>query len=601
LAIVSDVCSDTFDRKAHQAEISPTMNIKKPRKLALALACFAVGSQPAVADVTIFTNGKVLTVNKSFEITHAVAVEDGRIKALGDNAAALAKSTPGATVINLQGRTLLPGLMDSHAHPVGAANYEHDHEIPDIQNIRQLLDYISDRARRQPEGSLITVRQVFITRLAEQRYPTRAELDTAAPRHPVHFSTGPDSMLNSLALKLAGIDRHFQLPKDSSGLIVKDPQGEPTGMIRAFAPKIAAPSAEKSPTAAETQAHLVDLFKDYNSVGFTTIADRGASAESVKAYQELRDAGRLTVRLRVSHTIPSEMTPWAVTEKAIDELVRHPLRRPDPFLQIIGTKIWLDGGMLTGSALMQEPWGVSTIYGITDPLYRGVQRTPSTHLAAMVKKVAQAGLQFTAHSVGDGAVQLLLDVYDQVNRELPIQSSRPCITHCNFMTPASIAQAARLGVMVDLQPIWFYLDAHTLAKQFGEPRMARFQPLRAMIDAGLVVGGGSDHMQKIGSLRSVNPYNPWLGMWIAVSRQARFMNQPLHPESGLTRAEAVRLYTVNNARILFQESETGSLEVGKRADLIIVDRDILECPLDDLKETRVLETWLGGKRVWQRP
>lgn len=408
-------------------------------------------------------------------------------------------------------------------------------------------------------------------------------------------------MLNSMALKLAGIDRKFQLPENSSGLIVRDENGEPSGFIRAFSPVVKAITSEKVPTREETLEHVKSLFADYNKVGFTTIADRGANASSVDIYKSLNESGKLTVRMRISHTFPSEMTRWEVTEKAIDEIINHPLRKSDPMLQIIGTKIWLDGGMLTGSALMQEPWGVSQIYGITDPNYRGVQRTPSTNLLKMVRKVSDSGLQFTAHSVGDGAVKLLLDVYEEANKARPISRSRPCITHCNFMTPESIQQAARLGVMVDLQPIWFYLDGHTLLKQFGEPRMSRFQPLRSMVDSGLVVGGGSDHMQKIGSLRSVNPYNPWLAMWIAVSRKSRFLDQPLHPEGGLTRSEAVRMYTIENARILFLETEAGSIEVGKRADFIVIDRDVMSCPVDSIKETEVLQTWLNGKRIWGKP
>jgi predicted amidohydrolase YtcJ len=257
--------------------------------------------------------------------------------------------------------------------------------------------------------------------------------------------------------------------------------------------------------------------------------------------------------------------------------------------------------MLTGSALMQEPWGVSNIYGITDKEYRGVQRTPSEHLAKMVKKVAAAGLQFTAHSVGDGAVKLLLDVYEAVDRETPIAASRPCLTHSNFMTPESVAKAGRLGVVVDMQPIWFYLDGATLLKQFGNERMSRFQPLRSLFDAKVTVGGGSDHMQKIGSLRSINPYNPWLGMWITIARKSRFLSESLHPEAGLSREEAIRMYTINNAQVLFLEKEAGSLEVGKRADFVIIDRDILTCPLDDIKSTQVHETWLNGRKVWSAP
>ena len=570
-----------------------------PRTLLQLTAAYLIAATAVLraAPLTIFTNGKIVTVDESFSITETMAVDGASIVALGDKAKALMVDHPEATRVDLGGRMVLPGLMDSHAHPVGAATMEFDHPVPDIEDIQQLLDYIASRAKALPEGSLIGIGQIFITRLKEQRYPTREELDRVAPKHPVQFSTGPDSMLNSLALQLAGIDRNFKVPADSTGVVVFDENGEPTGLMHAFSPKINAKTIHKKPDSAQTIDLVKKLFADYNRVGFTTIADRGASKGNIEVYQSLRAANALTVRLRLSHIFPTSNL-WRTTELALDEIINHPLTRPDPMLQIIGTKIWLDGGMLTGSALMLEPWGVSRIYGITDKDYRGVQRTPSEHLAKMVRKVAGAGLQFTAHSVGDGAVKLLLDTYDEVDKDTSLRESRPCITHCNFMTPESIAQAARLGAVIDMQPIWFHLDGATLLKQFGNERMNRFQPLRALFDAKVTVGGGSDHMQKIGSLRSINPYNPWLAMWIAVERKCRYLAEPLHPEGGLTREEAIQLYTINNAKILFLDKELGSLEVGKRADFIILDRDILACPLEDLKTTQVLSTWLDGKPIW---
>ena len=574
-----------------------TLRATDPMKLLpflLALACPSLFGAP----LTIFTNGKIVTVDATFSITDAMAVDGGRIVALGEKAKALAAEHADAKRVDLGGRMVLPGLMDSHAHPVGAAVMEFDHPVPDIGDIPQLLGYVASRSKALPEGSLIGVSQIFVTRLKEQRYPTREELDRVAPKHPVQFSTGPDSMLNSLALTLAGIDRNFKVPAGSTGVVVFDGNGEPTGLMHAFSPKINAKSPVKKPDPAQTLDLVKKLFADYNSVGFTTIADRGASGGNVEVYQTLHAAKALTVRLRLSHTF-STGSVWRTTELALEDIIKNPLTKPDPMLQIIGTKIWLDGGMLTGSALMLEPWGVSSIYGITDKNYRGVQRTPGEHLAKMVRKVASAGLQFTAHSVGDGAVKLLLDTYDEVAKDMPnLRDTRPCITHCNFMTPDSIAQAARLGAVIDMQPIWFHLDGATLLKQFGNERMSRFQPLRALFDAKVPVGGGSDHMQKIGSLRSINPYNPWLAMWITVGRKCRFLDEPLHPEGGLTREEAIRLYTINNAQILFMEKDAGSLEPGKRADFIIIDRDVLTCPLDDLKDTQVRETWLDGKQIW---
>jgi predicted amidohydrolase YtcJ len=574
----------------------------KRQFLQLAFAGFLSGIAAPLGfaeHTVVFKNGRILTVDAAFSEVASLAIRGERVVAVGDAEVAEAiRGKDDVKVVDLGGRMVLPGLMDSHSHPVGAATFEHDHPVPDITNIAQLLAYIRSRAEALPEGTLISVAQVFITRLDEQRYPTRAELDAAAPRHPVRFSTGPDSMLNSLAMRLAGIDRNYRLQEGHPGLVEKDSAGEPTGLLRSVSVNLPAAKPTKPLTAEDTMAALRVLFRDYNSVGLTTIADRGASASNITHYQKLKETGELSVRLRLSHTF-GVGGQWITTERAIDEILQHPLCKEDAWLKIVGTKVWLDGGMLTGSALMQDPWGVSAIYGITDPEYRGTLKIPREDLIRMVRKVASAGLQFTAHSVGDGAVAMLLGVYEELAKEMPISETRPCLTHSNFMAPESIAKAATLGVVADIQPIWFYLDGRTLLRQFGDVRMSRFQPLHRLVEAGVKFGGGSDHMQKVGSLRSINPYNPWLGMATAVTRRTRGMDDPLHPEEALSRVEAVRMYTSWNAHVLRMEKQAGSLEKGKLADLIVIDRDILSCPPEEIRETRVLSTWVGGRNVWR--
>lgn len=256
--------------------------------------------------------------------------------------------------------------------------------------------------------------------------------------------------------------------------------------------------------------------------------------------------------------------------------------------------------MLTGSAFFTRPWGVSTIYGIDDPVYRGMQYIEPGRMDELVHACARRNLAFTAHCQGDAVVEALIEVYDRVNKEIPIAPTRSTVTHSSFMSELAIAGAARLGIGVDLQPAWLYLDARTLVAQFGQARLKYFIPLRSLLDAGVRAGGGSDHMQKIGSLRSVNPYNPFLGMWIAVTRTARWHDAPVHREQALTRQQMIRFYTINNAWLMRMEEDIGSLEVGKRADFIILDRDVLTCPEDDIRSTRVLSTWLDGIRLTKR-
>src|SRR5262249_1175148 len=172
--------------------------------------------------------------------------------------------------------------------------------------------------------------------------------------------------------------------------------------------------------------------------------------------------------------------------------------------------------------------------------------------------------------------------------------------HSNFMSREAVEQAARLGVVVDIQPAWLYLDTRTLVAQFGIERLRFFQPLRSLFEAGVIAGGGSDHMQKIGSLRSINPYHPFLGMWVAITRRAKGYEGRLHPQEALSREQAVRFYTINNARLLFLEDRIGSLEAGKQADFVVIDRDLLTCPEDGIRQARALATYLDGKRVFER-
>ncbi len=546
----------------------------------------------------ILHRGKVVTVDRDFSVRQALAVKEGRLLLVGTDEEVFKTRGPRTTVVDLAGKMVLPGLIDSHTHPTGASLIEFDHPIPDMETIRDVLNYVRSRADALGPGRWVVVRQVFITRLQEQRYPTRDELDLAAPRNPVLFSTGPDASLNSMALKLSGIDRDFR--PQGPGKVEKNPQtGEPTGILRNLTRYVKVSSPERAPTEQDQDGRLLRLFRDYNSVGITSVIDRSASDDAIDQYTRLHEAGSLSVRLGISRYVDN-LGPLDKILTEIRRTAEHPLRRGGPRLRIIGIKAFLDGGMLTGSAYMREPWGISRIYAIDDPSYRGVLFIPRERLVPMVRAAVESGLQFTAHSVGDGAVHALLDAYEEVNRTTPITSTRPCVTHSNFMSRESIAQAARLGAVVDIQPAWLYLDTRTLAAQFGDDRLRYFQPLRSLFAAGVIAGGGSDHMQKIGSLRSINPYNPFLGMWVAITRRAKGYQGQLHPEEALTREQAIRFYTINNAHLLFLEDRIGSIEVGKQADLVIVDRDLLTCPEDEIRQARAVATYLDGKPVFER-
>ena len=564
----------------------------------LLLVSIAVGVAHAQQPDLVLHNAKVVTVNESFDIAEAIAVKGDRIMAVGADAEVLELAGPDTTKLDLQGQTVLPGLMDSHSHAPGAAMYEFDHEVPEMQSIADVLAYIKSRAERLDDGEWIRVRQVFITRLREQRYPAREELDEAAPNNPVYFSTGPDASLNSLALKLSGIGKDFKINDGKPGRIERDAKtGQPSGIIRSAGRFVKYEPSEKAPTREDRLRRLKELLADYNAVGITSIVDRNASDQGVELYRELKQRGELSCRVFLSLAVNAQQ-PIEQIRKRILQAARSPLHEYDNMLWLRGVKTFLDGGMLTGSAYLREPWGVSKVYSIDDPAYRGMRYIEPGKLYRIARLALENDLQMTAHSVGDGAVHALIEAYEEINNEFPVRGRRPNITHCNFMSLEAIQKMQRLGIVADLQPAWLERDGATLLKHFGDERLEYFQPYKTIFDLGVIVGGGSDHMQKIGGMRSINPYNPFFGMWITLTRQPRWTDETLHPEQRISREQAIRLYTINNAYLMFQEQEKGSLEKGKLADFTILKTDILTCPLDQVKDIEVEQTYLGGKLVY---
>ena len=260
-------------RRRHSS-IQRTIALRLSWTLAWSLASVARAQDATPVD-TIYFNGRIVTVNQNSEVAQAFAVHKDRIVAVGDNASLRKFATSNTVLKDLQGRMVLPGLIDSHVHAPDAALYEWDHPIPEMEKIDDVLAYIRSRAKELEPGKWISVSQVFVTRLKDQRFPTRYELDKVAPEHPVFFRTGPDGALNSLALELSGIGKDFAITDGEPGYIERDPQtNEPNGILRSCTRLVKWTDPKTKPSDQERSARLELLLRDYNSVGLTSICDR---------------------------------------------------------------------------------------------------------------------------------------------------------------------------------------------------------------------------------------------------------------------------------------------------------------------------------------
>ncbi len=546
---------------------------------------------------TLFLHGKIITMDSDFSIREAIAIKNDKILAVGNNKEISLLSGPNTKEINLGGKTIIPGIIEGHVHPIGASRSEYYHQIPDVHSIGEILQWIHAEAVKRDTGVWIIFPKFFATRMLEKRQPSKAELDSVAPHNPVFLDGSYGGMINSKAMQVSGISTISKHP----GILKDKNSGKPTGLIRRSAFKLLSISQDKNLDEKARLNLLKEMLQLYNEVGITSICSGGGTPEDLQLFKKLFDSGDLSVRVFQNLYIPFD--PHISLDEMRTSLGEFNFTTGDGdnWVKVGALKTHVDGGILTGTAYLREPWGKGAfdIYGINDPDYRGVLSLNKEELIRIITVSDEFGWKFTAHVTGGGGVDVLLSAMEEVNKISPIGNKRFSIIHGNFYTSEAIKKMVKLGVYADMQSAWFFKDADLLNLALGEQRIKTFHPYYSLMNAGVIVNGGSDHMVKLDSYTSINPYNPFLAMWSVVTRKTE-RGSIITPDEAISREQALKMYTINNAYASFEEDIKGSLELGKLADLVVLSEDILTCPEDNIKDIKVLLTMVGGRVVFNK-
>jgi predicted amidohydrolase YtcJ len=572
--------------------------LRRPAALALAAALgggLAPQAPAPPADLVVL-DAKILTVDDGFRVAQALAVRDGRFVAVGTTAGVRARIGPATRVIDGAGRTVIPGLIDAHVHALGVAAAEATQPFRNLRSIGELQDWVRTTAARVPPGTWIWTPRMYPPRLRERRFPTRQELDAAAPRHPVAVDGLYALSLNSLALRAAGVTRATADPP--GGAIARDAAGDPTGLLRNVGSMLA--RFRPADAAVPPLEMLERVHQQYVRTGITSVIERDATVEGYRAYEALQRAGRLRVRATVTLRLPHPEDA-ADVERFVTGL---PLafNRGDDWLKVGPLKIFADGGILLGTAFMREPYGPGArdLYAIDDPSYRGLMTLTPAQLRAAVAIGRRHGWQMVVHVTGDAGVDAVLDAFAAAQEGRPADEARSTLIHAYFVHPDSAARAARLGVLVDTQPAWYYEDADALAAGLGRERLAHFIGLRTLRQAGVDVAIDTDHMFGLDRDEALNPFNPFLTIYAATTRRTR-SGAIVSGDEAVSREEALRMMTSAAARFSFDEKTRGSIEAGKAADFVVLDADLLTCPPDRLRAIQPEMTVIGGRVAYERP
>ncbi len=547
----------------------------------------------APADLVLL-DARILTVDQRFSTAAALAVRDGRFVAVGSNNEIHRLIGSGTRVIQARGRTVLPGIIDTHVHALDVAAAEAVQPFSNLTSVPELQDWIRKEASRRPGRTWIWTPRTYPTRLHEHRFPTRAELDAADTTHPVVVDCAYAFSLNSAALETAGITR--DTPQPPGGSIVKDASGEPTGLLR-NAGGLLTPFGYKTGTFPLDV--LEQVHRQYLAAGITSVIERGATLEGYQAYKALHDAHRLLVRSTVTIRVPHADDSTSV-ERFIDGLP-FAFGDGDEWLKVGPLKLFADGGILIGTSFMRAPFGPGAreLYGLDNPEDRGFLTITPEQIRNAVAIIHRRGWQMVAHVTGDAGVDVVLDAIEAAQKQYPASDRRHTLVHAYFVHPETAARAATLGVLVDTQPAWYYKDADALATGLGRDRLAHFIGLRTWRNAGVEVAINTDHMLGLDRNEALNPFNPFLTMYAATTRKTE-SGQVVSGDEAVSREEALRMMTSAAARFSFDEKDRGSIETGKLGDFVILDDHFMTVPAERLRTLQPDVTVIGGRVVFDR-
>lgn len=526
----------------------------------------------------VLKNAKIWTVNEKQPEAEALAVQNGKILAVGSTAEIEKYIGETTRVIDANGKRVVPGFTDAHTHFITGGQSLITIDLRDCENAQAFLDKLQAYADKLPAGRWITEGNWDHERAFNGMLPTRQLIDKVTPNHPVAINRTDGHMLlaNSLAIKLAKVTAETKSPE--GGVIVKDKAGEPTGIFKDAAMDLiyaVVPAA----TPEVLDEALAASMKYAAQVGVTSIHDMLGWGDWY-AYERARRQGQLTVRV-------SAYFPISTWEKVV---TLRDTSKNDAWLRVGGLKGFVDGSLGSATALMFEPFA-------DDPANRGTYisdwfRTGLMH--QFVKAADSAGLQIAVHAIGDSANAEMLNIYAQVEKENGPKDRRFRIEHAQHLLPKDIARFKTLGVIPSMQPYHCIDDGRWAEKRLGAERSKTTYAFRSLLDAGASLSFGSDWF--------VAPLDPIQGIYAAVTRQTLNGDHPNGwvPEQKISVAEAVKCYTINDAYAEFAEREKGSLEVGKLADFVMTSDDIFEIDPVKIRDIKVAMTVVGGKVVFEK-
>lgn len=497
-----------------------------------------------------------------------------RFDASGQIVATYSESPPapaGLRRIDARGATLLPGLIDAHAHVEGLGHLRNRVDLMGSRSLHEALERIRTFASANPDAEWILGRGWNQVLWTDNTFPTAADLDALQIGRPIWLNRvdGHAGWANTLALEAAGIDQ--QTPDPHGGKVLRDAAGEATGIFIDKAEALVE-AVIPEPTRAERRAALLAALAELARLGITSVHDAGIDPEVASLYRQLAGEGAMPVRV------------YAMLNQDSWKRFGDPLLNDDAgFIAIRSIKAYLDGALGSRGAALLAPYS-------DEPPNTGLLFAATDAFTKLAREAADAGYQVNVHAIGDAANRVALDGFAALDSR---QRLRHRVEHAQIIAPADLPRFAALAVIASMQPIHATSDMNMAGDRLGEERLSGGYAWRTLLDSGAVIASGSDF--------PVEPANPFFGLHAAVSRQDREGEPPggWYPDQVMTRAEALRTFTHDAAYAAHQEKWLGTLEPGKKADFILVDRDFFEVPVDDIWQTVVLATWVNGVQVYE--